>query len=134
MDVIESRLARLREHSKCWPTKAGFEWELCRFAYYEGSDRHSPGCAEILEKASPLALGRELVERHNCNWCIIESSSVPRIGVNHQLLDAPVDLFALDSSPLLDPDGHDDDIDPFGPGEGAIESLFAIARRITESV
>lgn len=131
MDDIESKLALLRERFKCWPTESGSEWHLCRFAYYEGSDRHSTACAEILELASPLALGRELVERHNCNWCVIESSSGPRIGVNHDSLDSAVDLFALDAVPLLDPDEHDDDIDPFGPGEGAIESLFAIVRKIT---
>ena len=127
---IDSKLAQLRDEFKCWPTKMGFEWDLCRFAYYEGSDRHSPECAVVLAATAPLALGRELVERHNCEWCIIESSSGARIGVCHQSLDGPVDLFALDSSPWLDPDEHDDDMDAFGPGEGAVESLFAIARRI----
>lgn len=130
--AIESKLGHLRDAFKCWPTKLGFEWDLCRFAYYEGSDRHSTELADVLGATAPLALGRELVERHNCEWCMIESSSGSRIGVHHQSLDAPVDLFALDSSPRLDPDEHDDDIDPFGPGEGAVESLFAIARQIKE--
>ena len=133
MDLIELQLERLREHFKCWPTKVGYEWDLCRFAYYEGSDRRDPKGAGILAAAAPLALGRELVERHECDWCMIDSSSTSKFGVKHQSLDTAIDLFALDESPLLDPDEHDDDIAPFGPGQGAVESLFAIVRRLKES-
>lgn len=134
MAAIESKLSHLRDAFNCWPTNLGFEWDLCRFAYYEGSDRHSRELAVVLGSTAPLALGRELVERYNCEWCIIESSSGPRIGVCHQSLDAPVDLFELDASPLLDPEEHDEDIDRFGPGEGAVESLFAITRQIREKL
>lgn len=133
MKSIESQLSHLRDAFKCWPTNPGFEWALCRFAYYEGSDRHSAELALVLSSSGPLALGRELVERHNCEWCRIETASGPRIGVFHRSLDSPIDLYSLDESPLLDPDEHDDAMDPFGPGEGAVESLFAIARRINDS-
>ena len=56
-----------------------------------------------------------------------------RYAVSHSALDAPIDLYGLDDNPLLDPDEHDDDIEPFEPGQGAHESLYAIVRRIAEN-
>lgn len=128
---VEDQLERLRDHYECWPTERGNEWRLSRFAYYEGCDR-TPACAEILAIASPLALGRELVERHGCEWCMIETDDGARIGVAHHSLEMPIDLYGLDSSPLLDPDEHDEDLEPFARGEGAVESLFAIVRKLQD--
>jgi hypothetical protein len=56
-----------------------------------------------------------------------------RYAVTHAALNAPIDLYDLDDNPLLDPDEHDLDTEPFEPGEGAHESLYAIVRKLIES-
>ena len=54
-------------------------------------------------------------------------------AVTHAAFDAPIDLYGLDDNPLLDPDEHDEETEPFEPGECAHESLYAIVRKLIES-
>ena len=128
---IATTLSELREHFKVWPTDSGNEWHLVDFAYYEGCG-HQEHCRETLRIAAPLALGNHLVKNYRFDWRMIKQDAEWRYAVAHAALDAPIDLYDLDDNPLLDPDEHDDDTEPFDPGEGAHESLHAILRKLTE--
>ena len=129
---VAATLSGLREHFKFWPTDAGNEWHLANFAYYEGCGRQEH-CRETLRIAAPLALGNHLVRNYGCDWCMIKPDAEWRYAVTHAALDAPIDLYDLDDNPLLDPDEHDEDTEPFEPGEGAHESLYAIVRKLTQN-
>ena len=130
---IESTLEQLRDHFKEWPTEPGNEWHLVDFAFYEGCGG-SEHCGELLRTAAPLALGRQLVTKHDFEWCMYskDESQDWRYAIIHRKLDEPIDLYMLDEQPLLDRDEHDDDTEPFYPGEGAHESLYAIKRMIEQ--
>ncbi len=130
---IETALERLREHFSEWPTPPGNEWHLVDFAFYEGCGG-SGHCGELLRTAAPLALGQHLVTHHDCEWCMVDGNSAQdwRFAISHHTLEHPLDLYALDEHPLIDPDEHDDDMEPFQPGEGAHESLYAIKRMIDQ--
>lgn len=124
---IQASLARFREHFKQWSHQTGKEWYLADFAYYEGCGQDEC-CVDILKKCAPLALGQTLVHDYGFEWCMIEHGNDPKIGVNHPDIARPLDLYQLDDAPMLDPDEHDDDMEPFDPGEGAIQSIYAIVR------
>lgn len=129
---VAATLSKLREHFKAWPTAAGDEWHLADFAYYEGCG-HQEHCRETLRIAAPLALGNHLVRNYGCDWCMLKPDTEWRYAITHAALNAPIDLYDLDDNPLLDPDEHDENTEPFEPGEGAHESLYAIVRKLTQS-
>ena len=131
---VEDVLARLRAHFSVWPTEAGKEWYLVNFAYYEGCGRRDQCCVDILRESAPLAVGSTLVHDHGFEWCTINGSDSARFSVRHSTIADPIDLYALESNPLLDPEHHDDDTEPFEPGEGAHESMHAILRLIGQTV
>ncbi len=130
---VDDVLQRLRQHFDEWPTDVGNEWHLIDFAFYEGCGG-SNHCGELLRIAAPLALGRHLVTHHGCEWCMCSDTATDswRFAVSHPNLDVPIDLYRLDEHPLRDPDQHDEDTAPFGPGEGAHESVYAIKRMLGE--
>lgn len=131
---VEESLARLRRHFSAWPCEPGKEWHLVNFAYYEGCGRRDQCCINILRECAPLALGRTLVTDFGFSWCMLQNSGYWRYAVKHPEIDATFDLYKLDEQPLLDPDEHDDDTEPFEPGEGAHESIHAILRMIGKTV
>lgn len=65
---------------------------------------------------------------------MISLSDSARFAVKHSEIAEPLDLYRLDENPMLDPDEHDEDTEPFDPGEGAHESIYAILRQIGQSV
>ncbi|MEM6365954.1 MAG: hypothetical protein AAF745_16110 [Planctomycetota bacterium] len=131
---VEDVLTRLRDHFKVWPTESGKEWYLVDLAYYEGCGRRDQYCVEILPESAPLAVGSTLVHDHGFEWCAIHRSGSARFSVRHSGIADPIDLYELESTPMLDPDHHDDDMKPFEPGEGAHESMHAILRLIGQTV
>ena len=124
---VAAILADLREHFHVWPTEPGNEWHLVDFAYYEGCGRQDH-CRETLRVAAPLVLGNHLVNNYGCNWCMLSRGGEWHWAVNHTALSSPIDLYGLDDHPMLDPYEHDAELEPFEPGEGAHESLYAIVR------
>ncbi len=131
---IATALQRLRDHFKEWPTDTGKEWYLVNFAYYEECGRRDQCCIDILRECAPLAMGQTLVNDHGFEWCMIKSPDSWRFAVRHSEITNPFDLYDLDEHPILDPDEHDEDTEPFDPGEGAHESIHAILRQIGQSV
>ncbi len=65
---------------------------------------------------------------------MVESPDSSRFAVKHYEITEPFDLYELDENPLLDPDEHDEETEPFEPGEAAHESIYAILRKIGQSV
>lgn len=131
---IDKSLEGLRDHFSVWPTERGKEWYLVAFAYYEGCGRRDECCVKFLRNCAPLALGQTLVADHGFEWCMIHSGDDWRFGVEHNEIAHPFDLYKLDESPMLDPDEHDEDTEPFEPGEGAHQSIYAILRKIGQTV
>lgn len=131
---IDEALARLREHFSVWPSENGKEWYLVDFAYYEGCGHRHDCCIEVLRECAPLALGTTLVHDHAFEWCMIQEAAAWRFAVKHPAIAEPLDLYTLDANPILDPDHHDADTEPFDPGEGAHESIHAILRQIGQTV
>jgi hypothetical protein len=134
MAYIEEALARLRQHFEHWPCEPGKEWYLVNFAYYEGCGHRWQCCTNILQEAAPLALGRTLVDEFEFTWCMLQKHGLWRYSIRHPEIDETFDLYGLDENPLLDPNEHDDETEPFDPGEGAHESIHAILRKIGKSV
>ncbi len=131
---VEDVLSRLREHFSVWPTEPGKEWYLVDFAFYEGCGRRDQCCVDILRESAPLAVGSTLVHDHGFEWCTLQGSDTSRISVRHPKIADPIDLHELELSPRLSPDHHDDDTEPFEPGEGAHESIHAILRLVGQAV
>ena len=131
---VDDVLGRLRDHFSVWPTESRKEWYLVDFAYYEGCGRRDQCCADILRESAPLALGSTLVHDHGFEWCAIQTSDSACFAVRHPQISNPLDLYELETNPLMDPDHHDDDTGPFEPGEGAHESMHAILRLIGTAV
>ena len=131
---VDDVLARLRDHFSVWPTESGKEWYLVDFAYYEGCGRRDQCCMDILHESAPLAVGSTLAHNHGFEWCAIHASDSARLAVRHPQISEPFDLYELETNPLMDPDYHDDDTEPFEPGEGAHESMHAILRLIGQTV
>ncbi len=115
-------------------TESGKEWYLVDFAYYEGCGRRDQCCLNTLRESAPLALGSTLVNDYEFEWCVIQTSDSARFAVRHPRISHLFDLYELESNPLMDPDHHDDDTEPFEPGEGAHESIHAILRMIGQTV
>lgn len=65
---------------------------------------------------------------------MIERGGEWHFGVIHPGLRHPVDLYLIDDDPLLDPDWHDETTEPFAPGEGTHESIYAIAKSVGQNV
>lgn len=131
---IDEKLDRLRTHFCEWPTIPGKEWYLVDFAYYEGCGHRDECCVRILGECASIALGKTLVTDHGFHWCMIESNGELGLGVRHPGIAEPIDFDRLKETPLLHPDHHDDDMDPFDPGEGAHESMHAILAKIGQKV
>src|SRR5262245_45379558 len=85
---VDAVLLELRRHFQQWvdvdDPKAS-EHSLIAFAEYEGQFG-SNCCQPILERATPLALGRELVEKHGFAWVMVEAEGAWHYGVRHEKL------------------------------------------------
>ncbi len=88
-------LGELREHFKEWSENYPSEHELIGFAYYEGCGR-SICCRDILKRAAPIALGKELVAKHDFEWVMVRASGGWHYAVKHSSTGLFVDLEEID--------------------------------------
>jgi hypothetical protein len=124
---ITRTLRRLREHFHEWPHYEGHEHDLIEFAYYEGCG-DTECCGDLLAKAAPFALGKELVARHGFQWVMITSGRSWRYGVAHPALDRPIDLASLE-----DGSWNDEEYDePPCSGRMTVDSLDTIVERVSK--
>lgn len=100
---IDAVLLELRRHFRQWidvnDPKAS-EHDLIGFADYEGQFG-TECCQAILERATPLALGRQLVEKHGFAWVMVENAGMWHYGVRHEKLAGPIRLDALEDGHML---------------------------------
>jgi hypothetical protein len=100
---IHAILLELRRHFRGWiklDDPDASEHDLIAFAEYEGQFG-TQCCAEILAKASPFAVGRQLVRKNGFKWCMVESDGAWHYGVRHDRLEQPIRLDTLEDGSML---------------------------------
>jgi hypothetical protein len=123
---IADVLRRLRDHFHGWPCPEGNEYDLMQFAYYEGCGHRWECCREILSEAAPFALGQELVANHEFRWVMIRAGRSSRYGVEHPVLDRPIDLASLE-----DGSWNEEEYDQLpSPGKMTLDSIETIVQRV----
>jgi len=116
---------RLRDHFHEWPDNGDDVHELVGFAIYEGCGG-SDCCGRLLEEAAPIALGDELVRRHEFEWVMVHADGAWHFAVTHPSLSQPIDLQQME-----DGSWNDEEYDePTLPGEMTHDSLETILARI----
>lgn len=91
---IDHVLLRLRAHFREWSDQYQGELELIQFAVYEGCNQ-SPHCYEILVEAAPLALGKQLVERAEYSWVMVQADAGWELALTHDILTKPILLASI---------------------------------------
>lgn len=91
---MEAVFTELRVHFHEWPNFES-EHDLVGFAFYEGCGA-SPCCSSILSKAAPLALGKELVQKHGFHWMMVRSTGGWHYSVTHSTRGLFIELEALE--------------------------------------
>src|SRR5262245_47413272 len=113
--VIDQHLAELRKVFAVW-NDYDDEYELIRFAHYEGCGE------EVLGTAAPFACGRSLVRHNGFRWVMIPVGQEWHFGVTHPWLPEPIDLRTLENS-AWNRDTYDE---PPSPGERTTDACRVI--------
>lgn len=113
---------------RVWVHSEGFEHDLIGFAYYEGCGGPEQPYSELLARASPFALGRELVSRHGFRWVMIASGSEWRYGVTHPALHQPIDLVSLEDGSW----NHEEYDEPPDAGRMTHDSFDTIVAQVKQ--
>lgn len=126
--AIDAVLAELRAHFHEWSQGLDHEHDLIGFAFYEGCGGQSC-CGDILARAAPLAVGKELVKKHGFEWVMMRASEGWNPAVIHPASGLFIDLQELENGVFLD--------DPYRhaaePGRATHESYEAIVRQIQKA-
>jgi hypothetical protein len=96
---IDRTLARLRAHFHQW-SYIESPHELVDFAFYEGCGS-TECCGASLSLAAPLALGMELVQKHDFKWVMVRFENGWDYAVMHVKKGLLVDLEALEDGQWL---------------------------------
>lgn len=106
---LKEVLSVLREHFHEWTYDFDSEHDLVGFAYYEGCGS-SACCAGILQQAAPLALGKELVTKHDFEWVMTRGKTGWQFAAIHPSSGLFIDLQEIENGCLLP--GHSPDQPP----------------------
>lgn len=99
------------------------------FAYYEGHGG-SECCGSTLAAAAPLAVGKELVERHGFFWIMVRAEGGWHFAVTHPSTGLFIDLENLDNGEWL----KDEFPKRRAPGEWAHDSLPFILKALENKI
>jgi hypothetical protein len=86
-------LRELREHFSEW-SEYDSEHELIEFAIYEGCS-DAEHCSDVLRRAAPLALGKQLIEREGFMWVMVQRESGWQLALAHTAIAEPIDMAAV---------------------------------------
>jgi hypothetical protein len=129
--VIDAELHELREHFHEWSSDDPCEHSLIEFAIYEGCVE-SDHCRDVLRKAAPFALGKELVEKDGFEWVMLQVDGGWHHAVTHPSLDTPVDLATIENG-SWNREQYDEVQDPARIVNESYGALSATARRASPS-